>query len=219
MDEDNKNMLTTERIVYCAGPSWSPEETQTLAELARILEHAGFRTYLPHRDGIEDLVWKKGEKPSPDHDDPVFPKAVLALEAYQIVERCQALVFTMNGRVPDEGGVFKTALAYATGKPLVIYKNDNRSTFHGNDNSMVTGLTPAFATINRLTKLPSALAKALAAAPGSGAAPEHLRPILDLGRRLWDLAQEHRAAGPETLGSHIMALRDELVSLPFGRIP
>ena len=45
-------------IVYCAGPYWTPEETQSLSALARILEHAGYGTYLPHSDGIEDLVWK-----------------------------------------------------------------------------------------------------------------------------------------------------------------
>ena len=210
-------MHTSERIIYCAGPSWSPEETQTLSELARILELSGFRTYLPHRDGIEGLIWTQAAKIPPDQEDPLLPKAVLALEVYQIVERCQALVFIMNCRVPDEGGVFKTALAFATGKPLLIYKNDNRSAFHGNDNSMVTGLTPAFATINRLPKLPAELAKALAGASGPSAVPSHLRATLDLGHRLWEITWEHRAGGAETLCKRIMALRDELALLPFGR--
>ena len=208
-------MHTVETIVYCAGPYWSPEETQTLSELARILEQAGFRTYLPHRDGIEGLVWEQAAKIPPAQEDAVLPKAVLALEVYQIVERCRALVFTMNGRVPDEGGVFKTALAYATGKPLVICKNDNRSAFHGNDNSMVTGLTPAFTTINRLSKLPAELAKGLTSTTGSFAVPTHLRATLALGRRLWDLTREHHGAG--ALCEQIMALRDELALIPFGR--
>lgn len=210
-------MPSGETIVYCAGPYWTPEEKLTLTELCRLLEHSGYGTYLPQRDGIEDLVWKQAALPPTAKEDALLAKAVLAMEVYQIVERCQALVFTMNGRVPDEGGVFKTALAYATGKPLVIYKNDNRSAFHGHDNTMITGLTPAFTTINRLSKLPDELAKALAAATGPSADPAHLRPFLDLGRQLWALAREHRGAGAEALFERIMPLREELAGIPFGR--
>lgn len=210
-------MGTSARIVYGAGPAWSPEEIQTLSELDRILAQAGFQTYLPHRDGIEDLFWKRAATLPPSQTDPLLSKAVFALEVYQIVERCQALVFVMNGRAPDEGGVFKAALAYATGKPLIIYKNDNRSLFHGNDNSMVTGITPAFATLNRLSKLPVELAKALAASPSPLGAPAHLRATLDLGRRIWDLVREHRASGAEVVFEHITSLRDELLRTPSER--
>jgi len=212
-------MPSDETIVYCAGPYWTPEEMQTLTELSRLLEHHGYGTYLPQRDGIEDLVWKQAYPPPSTLEDTLLAKAVLALEVYQIVEHCQALVFTMNGRVPDEGGVFKTALAYATGKPLVIYKNDNRSAFHGHDNTMIIGLTPAFATINRLSKLPTELAKALAAAPGPCADLAHLRPFLDLGRQLWNLAREHPGAGAESLFERILPLREALAGIPFRWTP
>ncbi len=214
-------MNTPESIVYCSGPYWAPEEVQNLSEIARTLERAGFRTYLPHRDGIESLYspWC-GNLPAPHGAEmnALLQRAVFALEVYQIVGRCHALVFNMNGRAPDEGGVFKTALAFATGSPLVIYKNDNRSTFHGNDNSMVTGLAPAFATINRTGKLPAELTKAFKWLSAAGerpiAAPAHLRATLDLGHKLWDLVEAHRAAGAEALREQIVALHDELVRIP-----
>jgi nucleoside 2-deoxyribosyltransferase len=213
-------MNTAETIVYCTGPYWSPEEVQSLSEIARSLERAGFRTYLPHRDGIEGLAWQWIASPPTVQAETVLQKAVLALEVYQIVERCHALVFNMNGRVPDEGGVFKTALAFAIGKPLVIYKNDNRSTFHGNDNSMVTGLTPAFATIKRLAKLPVELAKVLNQISVSGErpinVPTHLSVTLKLGHKLWDLLEKHRAAGAAALYERIVALHDELSLIPYG---
>ena len=40
-------------IIYCSGPLFCPEEQGGMAALARVLEDAGYGTFLPQRDGLE----------------------------------------------------------------------------------------------------------------------------------------------------------------------
>ena len=202
-------------IVYVAGPHWSPEEEHSLIGMAGVLERHGFESYLPHRDGIENLYWRyaAGARSAPrgvDAED-LLRRALFCMEVYQVVRRCGALVCTLNGRVPDEAAVFKAALAYAVGKPLVICKSDNRSAFHGNDNSMVTGLTPAFKTVKGMARLPAELIKAIRSLAPPPAAPGHLNDILDLGERIGELVEKGRGDGEGALVKRIAALRTELL--------
>ena len=176
--------------VYCCGSFYSPEEKGYLSDISSFLEENGFQTYLPHRDGIEDHLLRLHTRDKLSEETlSLARKAVFALDVHQIIEKCDYLLFTMNGRVPDEGSVFKTALAYATGKPLVLYKNDNRSIFHGNDNSMITGLSHRFAAINAVKKIPLYLRKAALASPPeknsySKAVPPQVKAVMDIGRKI-----------------------------------
>lgn len=117
-------------LVTIAGPDFTPEEREAMAHIARIIKAKGHKTddYLQTSD------------------------------AFQKVERCDALVANINGRVPDEGTAFMISLAWIYGKAIVIYKNDCRSVFHGQDNSMLRGLS-AFKTVNQIEKIPRALEK------------------------------------------------------------
>ena len=112
-------------IVYCSGPLFSPEEVLTMERIAAVLEADGFETFLPHRDGVEAYVMNQLNNPFSNSYlfKPVkkaVNKAIFALDIYQITERCNYFVFNMNGRVPDEGGVVETAVAFAYGKPLLV---------------------------------------------------------------------------------------------------
>jgi nucleoside 2-deoxyribosyltransferase len=144
------------KYIYCSGPLFCPEETAGMAAIAKVLEDAGFATFLPQRDGIERFVTRLINTPLNTN---IFgsrrnmDKAIFALDVYQIVKRCDCLVLNMNGRVPDEGAVAEAGIAFAAGKPVVIYKNDVRTIFKGGDNSMITGLS-VYPVVHELKKLP-----------------------------------------------------------------
>ncbi len=183
--------------VYCSGPLFCPEEIAGMTAIADILEEAGYETFLPHRDGLEPFVMKSVNDPRLTnkafrHLNRIVGKAIFALDIYQILEGCDWLVLNMNGRVPDEGGVVETAVAFAAGKPLVIYKNDHRTKFNGNDNSMLSGLSYTFTTVNHVSKIPTELAAVARRLEAHGPSPYRgenipapMRKVIALGRRIW----------------------------------
>ena len=71
-------------------------------------------------------------------------KWVFALDMYQLLERCQALVFNLDGRTPDDGSVVETAAAFTAGKPIVIFKTTPITMLAGADNPMVEGLSTSW---------------------------------------------------------------------------
>ncbi len=194
-----------------------------MARIAGVLEGAGYETFLPHRDGLEAFVVSGSQSPGlAALSSAVFglpvSKAVFALDAYQVIEGCDALVFNMNGRVPDEGGVAEAALAFATGKPLVLYKCDARSLMGALDNSMVVGLSASFGTVAELPALVTELERVLrehpraAQEPSPAALPPRVRETVARGRRLWRLLSSLRHA-PEASRSaeaELLHLLEEL---------
>lgn len=138
-----EHMERTTPRVYCAGPLFNAKEQEEMQELARALEDAGFATFLPQRDGLElarcrELLVSRGY--SCEHANRVLSEAIFALDVYQVLEGCDAVVVNLNGRVPDEGAVSEAAMAWARGKVVVGYKADMRTTFAGQDNPLVVGL-------------------------------------------------------------------------------
>ncbi|MBF0224856.1 MAG: nucleoside 2-deoxyribosyltransferase [Desulfobacterales bacterium] len=188
-------METNKKIyVYCSGPLFCPEEIGGMKAISDVLENAGYGTFLPHRDGLEAFVLKHtNSKANLDFFGlkKIIDKAIFSLDVYQIVKRCEYFVFNMNGRVPDEGGVAETAIAFSVGKPIVIYKNDFRSAFNGMDNSMVTGLSFS-AKISDIKQIPSHLEKTAKTLSKLGemsycenTMPPMLRQTIKLGETLW----------------------------------
>ena len=178
------------RLVYCSGPLFCPEELASMNALAKALEDAGLTTFLPHRDGLERFVLPFLNTPlSTDFLGmrERIDRAIFALDVYQIVVRCDAFVLNLNGRVPDEGAVAEAGIAFAIGKPVVIYKNDYRSAFDGRDNSMITGLSPLDPVHDR-KELPSALLEASKKnGPVQTNLPASLAGVADKGERIWRL--------------------------------
>jgi nucleoside 2-deoxyribosyltransferase len=185
--------------VYCAGPLFNQAERREMTEIADLLCESGYLVYLPHRDGMEfrlilEILVERGW-PSAQAAQ-FLHEAIFALDVYQLAVACDAVVWNLNGRTPDEGAVSEAAIAWTLGKPIVAYKDDVRSLIAGRVNPLLVGLVD-FATVDELSLVPAALAEAIAAS-GAGQFPPDLLPaklrraVRD-GGRLWDAMQEHDA--------------------------
>jgi nucleoside 2-deoxyribosyltransferase len=157
----------TEHRIYCAGPLFNPSERAEMEILAEALELAGFKTFLPHRDGflykaiVPDLV---REGYPLDVAQWMARQAIFALDVYQVLVGCDGTVVNLNGRVPDEGAVTEGAMAWTAGKAVVLFKDDARSKIDGLDNALVAGLG-GFRLVNHSAELPQALARVLTEHP------------------------------------------------------
>lgn len=114
-----------------------------MSAIADALVAAGFGVYLPHRDGMEfrlvlevlvDRGWDRAVAAQFLHE------AIFALDVYQVIVSCDALVWNLNGRTPDEGAVSEAAIAWTLGKPIVAYQDDVRSLIAGRVNPLLVGL-------------------------------------------------------------------------------
>jgi len=145
--------------IYCSGPLFCAEEVGGMNAIAKVLEDAGFKTFLPHRDGLEAYVMRFGNSSLPSTISAIrtsIDYAIFSLDVYELIERCSAIVCNLNGRVPDEGMIVEASLSYGAGKPLVLFKDDVRAPFGGYDNSMLTSLVHG-GIVKKLKELPSAL--------------------------------------------------------------
>jgi nucleoside 2-deoxyribosyltransferase len=176
--------------IYCAGPLFNSSERAEMEMLAETLEQAGFKTFLPHRDGflyaaiLPELIRLGYPR---DIAPWLARQAIFALDAYQLLVACDGVVVNLNGRVPDEGAVAEGAMAWTAGKAVVLFKDDARSLIDGLDNPLVVGLG-GFRIVQRSEELPTALARALretqATALSADALPASLQPTLGRGQRL-----------------------------------
>ena len=180
-------------------------------QIAGALEREGWATFLPHRDGLETPVMAAMRLPGASiASAPVnrmVRRAIFNLDTFQIVERCAGLVMNMNGRVPDEGAVAETAIAFAVGRPLVIYKDDARTMISGSDNPMLTGLSQTFSTVDSVAAIAPALRLAVRETPAhaSTLAPGLERVVRD-GRRVWAIVEAWRRLRPTArTGSALLA--------------
>lgn len=130
--------------VYIASPLFNPAEKYENDQIDAALREAGFGTFLPQRDGFlyDELVGKLKNLHCTDAQaEKIALNIIFHLDVYMVCRVCDATVFNMNGRVPDEGAVIEAALCFARERPLVIYKQDARSLIGGKDNPLVSGLT------------------------------------------------------------------------------
>lgn len=183
--------------IYCSGPLFCAEEVGGMTAISNVLEQAGHHTFLPHRDGLEPYVLRFGNSALPGLVPGVrggVDYVIFALDAFELLERCDAVVCNLNGRVPDEGMIVEASLAYACGIPVVFYKSDARAPFGGQDNAMLTAL--AGPAESRLEKLPARVADALAkAGPRAAPAPD-LAQAVAAGARIAAVLEKL----PKTLG-------------------
>jgi nucleoside 2-deoxyribosyltransferase len=175
--------------IYCAGPLFNSSERAEMEMLAEALELAGFKTFLPHRDGflyagILAQVIKAGY--ALDVAQWMVRQAIFGLDVYQVLVECQGTMVNLNGRVPDEGALVEGTMAWMAGKAVVLFKDDARSLIDGLDNPLVAGLA-AFRLVHRGEDLPKVfqhdLQETQAASPTT-AFPSSLQPALSRGQRL-----------------------------------
>ena len=150
--------------IYCAGPLFNEPEKREMAAIAAQLESAGHETFLPQRDGIElSEVGRELDALQMDSTDvtDLLHRAIFCLDVYKLLGWSQAVVANLNGRVPDEGTVVEAALAWHAQMPIVLYKNDARAPFRGDDNPMLTCLAD-LRTVADIPRIPQALRDELA---------------------------------------------------------
>lgn len=177
--------------VYCAGPLFNQSERDEMTSIADLFVEQGHSVYLPHRDGMEfrlvrEVLMERGW-------DPVVAgqflhEAIFALDIYQLAVACDAMVWNLNGRVPDEGAVSEAAIAWTLGKPLVAYQDDARSMIAGRMNPLLVGLVE-FTTVDCIADLPAALRTELQHTPVRPLNLDRIPPKLQLaisrGEHLW----------------------------------
>lgn len=172
--------------IYCSGPLFCAEEVGGMSAIAKVIEDAGFQTFVPHRDGLEAYLMRFGNSSFLSTISPIRSRidyAIFSLDVYELIERCDAVVCNLNGRVPDEGMIVEAALAHAAGKPLVLFKDDSRAPFGGYDNSMLTSLTRG-KIIKKLKELPSALRHEMSEKRDATTLSADLRKAVSYGKRI-----------------------------------
>jgi nucleoside 2-deoxyribosyltransferase len=172
--------------IYCSGPLFCAEEVGGMSAIAKVLEAAGFQTFLPHRDGLEAYVMRFGNSSLSSTIPAIRTRvdyAIFALDVYELIERCNAVVCNLNGRVPDEGMIVEAALAYAAGKPLVLFKDDARAPFGGYDNSMLTSLAHG-KIIKKLNELTAALKHEISQKIDVSPLSDDLKKAISYGKRI-----------------------------------
>lgn len=189
------------RYVYCAGPLFNRSERHEMTLIADALVADGHSVYLPHRDGMEfrlvrevliDRGWD-GEIAGQ-----FLHEAIFALDIYQLAVACDAMVWNMNGRVPDEGAVSEAAIAWTLGKPLVAYHDDVRSKVSGRMNPLLAGLVD-FTTVRCIEEIPPALIVECQRANPRPVVVEQLpakfRIAIERGTELWKCLRTEGAYG------------------------
>lgn len=117
------------------------------------------------------------------------------MDVYQVVERCSATVFNMNGRPADDGSISETGISFAVGKPIVIYKNDPRTEFNGLDNPLLTGLSYNWKYVTDIAKIPTNLAEIIVKVNAAGEnlylknPPPMVKKTMEVGKEVWEILQ------------------------------
>lgn len=181
----------TPPCIYCAGPLFNRSERAEMESIADRLIDAGYRVYLPHRDGmefrlvLEVLVARGWERPVAAK---FLHQAIFALDVYQLVVECDAVVWNQNGRTPDEGAVSEAAMAWTLGKPIVAYSDDVRTLIAGRINPLLAGLVE-FDAHDDLDAIVQALGRAIEQHELGNGHPQKLEPRVrqaaEDGRKLW----------------------------------
>ena len=150
-------MSDSKHKIYCAGPLFNPKEREEMAQLASVLEDAGYAVFLPQRDGLEyaelfPLFLQRGV--SAQDAQKILNMAIFSLDVFQIINS-DGLLLNMNGRVPDEGAMVEAGIAWAHNKAVVIFRSDSRSLIEGNCNPLVLGLAD-FSLVDNYEVIPDA---------------------------------------------------------------
>ena len=125
-------------------------------------------------------------------------KAILLSSAlnYSNIMESDACVLVINGRTPDEGSVFWAAVAFASGKPVIIHKNDYRQFMATGDNSMVTGVTLDFNVNKDLCTLNTLVENKIKAYSAGSFniqnISEYNNKLLDLGKNIQNYIIQNR---------------------------
>jgi len=172
-----------------------------MTAIADVLVNAGHSVYLPHRDGMEfrlvrEVLIEQGWEAAVAGQ--FLHEAIFALDIYQLVVACNAVVWNLNGRVPDEGAVSEAAIAWTLGKPMIAYQDDVRSMIAGRMNPLLVGLVD-FNSVQHIHEIPEALHAERKESPvrtiDQEVLPRRLKIAVERGAALWKALCQERAYG------------------------
>ncbi len=182
--------------IFLSGPMFDGADLWEQGQIKQVLVAAGYDTYLASEDGIEDETLIANLK-SPLMELTAFQKVALmvqklgwTLDIYMATFGCDAMVFNMNGRVPDEGSVAEAANAFAVGMPVVTFKSTSITMWGPFDNPMVAALDGSWTPVTTYDAIPPAVAAALAAKSTdyTYVPPPYFAKDLEIGK----FVREHR---------------------------
>ena len=107
--------------IYIAGPLFNIHERKYLEEIASILEGAGYKCFLPHRDqtGIEEDALK-GTDMSQETKDRIFQNDLEALSNSDLT------VALITGQDVDSGTCSEIGYTYSEGTPVIAIDAEER---------------------------------------------------------------------------------------------
>ena len=122
--------------IYIAAPLFNEAERFFNENIDALVCECGHDTFLPQREGgcVADL---------PDTINGMPKRQYLFQLDCEHMELCDAVLFLLDGRVPDEGACFELGYCYAKGKRCIGYKTDARSFIDGFNNVMLDGALEA----------------------------------------------------------------------------
>lgn len=212
------------QLIYCSGPMFSPGDLYDQLNVAATLEEAGYSTYLPQRDGIDlgDLLVKL-QDPAIDVATMnqavlLLRKAIYAMDTYQVTGNSQALVFNMNGRVPDDGSVVELSMAYMAGLPVVIYKDTPITSEGKYDNPMIQGMSGDWIYAGNYSEIVPRLQARIAGNPNAGytyAPPPELAEQIRIGQQVQEMQPtiDGLAKSDQTGAALLAAVKSLIASL------
>lgn len=101
------------KVVYVAGPLFTPAERLYLETLTTQIEETGCEAYLPHRDGGLAPPDRRNTRPLYDAD-------------IGALDRCDLIVAVLNGPDVDSGTAFEIGYGVARGRPVLGLHEDLR---------------------------------------------------------------------------------------------
>ncbi len=101
-------------LIYIAGPLFNTHERGYLEHIASVLENAGYKTFLPHRDAglLGQITLEKRSK--------IFFADLAALD------QCDLCVALLTGPDQDSGTCAELGYCFAKGKPCYGITDDFR---------------------------------------------------------------------------------------------
>jgi nucleoside 2-deoxyribosyltransferase len=127
-------------LIYFAGPLFSQAERAFNLQLTKKLEERGYTVFLPQRDGVEIHQTPYNEMAGDE-----VRKVIFATDRDKVL-KADALLFVLDGRVPDEGACVELGMAYGqkyltqADKLLIGLLTDMRGGFPGGKlNAMIHG--------------------------------------------------------------------------------
>ena len=121
--------------IYLAGPLFCKSERDYNLSLKDALASRGYELLLPQTNGLNINAEKM--LTNPDYRDAAI--MMVFQSDLEMLDSCDAVLFNLDGRVPDEGACVELGYAFAKGKECFGLKTDVRTAEFGTDNMMISG--------------------------------------------------------------------------------